>query len=350
VGGVKLNLNNEGEVTRAFLAIKESISAADFLGVTVQPMLKLDGYELIIGSSADPQFGPVLLFGTGGQLVEVLKDRCLGLPPLNTTLARRMMEQTKIYQALKGVRGRQSLNLAALEQLMVLFSQLVLEQPGIKEIEINPLLASSEGLIALDARVVLYHRDCKEEELPSSAIRPYPLQYVSCGKLKDGKEIVIRPIRPEDEPLVLNFCEALSEQSVYFRYFHLINIKSLVSHERLARICFIDYDREMALVADYENPDTKEHQILAIARLSKLHGSPQETELGLLVSDRLQRQGLGTMLGERLLEIGRQERLKVIIADILPENKPMQNLCQKLGFNLERNIDVVRAVYQISPD
>ncbi len=347
VGGVKLNLTNEEEVKEAFLAMQEDISATDFFGVTVQPMLKLEGYELIIGSSVDPQFGPVLLFGTGGQLVEVVQDRSLGLPPLNSTLARRMMEQTKIYQALKGVRGRKPVDLDALEQLIVLFSQLVIEQPGIKEIEINPLLASSEGLIALDARVVLYDRNVKEEDLPSSAIRPYPLQYVSCGKLKDGKEITIRPIRPEDEPLAVNFSRELSEQSVYNRYFHLINVQNLLSHERLARICFVDYDQEMALVANYENPETKEHEILAIARLSKVHGSPQQAELGLLVSDRQQRQGLGTILGERLLEIGRQEGLKFIIADILAENKPMQNLCQKLGFNLEKNIDVVRAVYQI---
>ena len=135
---------------------REKAGAEHFQGVTVQPMAKLDGYELIIGSSLDPQFGPVLLFGTGGQLVEVFKDRALALPPLNSTLARRMMEQTNIFNALKGVRGRKPVDLAALEELLVRFSQLVVEQPWIKEIDINPLLASPERLLALDARVVLH--------------------------------------------------------------------------------------------------------------------------------------------------------------------------------------------------
>ncbi len=140
-------------------AVTEKAGADHFDGVTVQPMAKLDGYELIIGSSLDPQFGPVLLFGAGGQLVEVFKDRALGLPPLNATLARRMMEQTNIFKALKGVRGRKPVDLAALEELLVRFSQLVEEQPWIKEIDINPLLASSERLLALDARVLLHGPD-----------------------------------------------------------------------------------------------------------------------------------------------------------------------------------------------
>ena len=155
-------------------AVTERHGAEHFQGVTVQPMVKLDGYELIIGSSLDPQFGPVLLFGTGGTLVEVFKDRALGLPPLNTTLARRMMEQTKIFEALEGVRGRKPVDLEALERLLVRFSQLVVEQRWIKEIDINPLLASPERIIALDARVVLHDPDIAEEDLPQSAIRPYP--------------------------------------------------------------------------------------------------------------------------------------------------------------------------------
>ena len=158
--------------------------AEHFQGVTVQPMVKLDGYELIIGSSLDPQFGPVLLFGTGGQLVEVFKDRSLGLPPLNTTLARRMMEQTKIITALKGVRGRQPVDLAALEQLLVRFSYLVVEQPWIKELDINPLLASADRLLALDARVIVHGHDIRDAEIPGPAIRPYPTQYITRGRPK----------------------------------------------------------------------------------------------------------------------------------------------------------------------
>ena len=144
--------------------------------------MKLEGYELIIGSSLDSQFGPVMLFGTGGQLVEVFKDRALALPPLNSTLARRMMEQTKIFTALKGVRGRKPVDIAALEELLVRFSQLVVEQPWIKEIDINPLLASSERLLALDARVVVHGPEVTEDELPEPAIHPYPVQLVRRGR------------------------------------------------------------------------------------------------------------------------------------------------------------------------
>src|SRR5512133_574499 len=183
VGGVKLNLQDAAAVEAAFEAIKKSVTekagAEHFLGVTVQPMIKLEGYEIIVGSSIDPQFGPVLLFGTGGQLVEVFKDRALALPPLNTTLARRMIERTKIYTALKGVRGRKPVDLAALEKLLVRYSQLVVEQRWIKELDINPLIASPEGLLALDGRVVLHPVDMPESALPKLAIRPYPNRYVS---------------------------------------------------------------------------------------------------------------------------------------------------------------------------
>jgi acetyltransferase len=172
------------------------------LGVTVQPMVTMEGYELIIGSSIDPQFGPVLLFGLGGQLVEVFKDSSLSLPPLNSTLARRMMERTNIYTALQGVRGRKSVDMEALEHLLVEFSQLVAEQRWIKEIDINPLIVSPEGLLALDARVLLHPAEVSEAQLPHLAIRPYPSQYMHEWTAMDGTPIVIRPIRAEDEPLI----------------------------------------------------------------------------------------------------------------------------------------------------
>src|SRR4051794_10557840 len=183
VGGVQLNLRDAEAVREAFRAIESSVreraGAEHFQGVTVQPMAKLDGYEIIVGSSLDPQFGPVLLFGTGAQLVEVFKDRALGLPPLNTTLARRMMEQTRIITALRGVRGRPPADLAALEQLLVRFSHLVVEQRWIKEIDINPLLAGPERLLALDARVIVHGPDVRQSDLPRPAIRPYPTQYIT---------------------------------------------------------------------------------------------------------------------------------------------------------------------------
>ena len=354
VGGVQLNLQNAESVKCAFQniekSVKEKAKAEDFLGVTVQPMIKTDGYELIIGSSLDPQFGPVLLFGAGGQLVEVFQDSSIALPPLNTTLARRMMEQTKIYKALQGVRGRKSIDIAALEQLMVEFSQLVVEQPGIKEIDINPLLAIPPtpihpgGLIALDARIVLHSADVEKHQLPKLAICPYPSQYISNWKLNNGTPITIRPIRPEDEPLMVEFHKTLSEESVYFRYFHLIKLSQRITHERLTRICFIDYDREMALVAEYQNPETEKREILAVGRLSKLHGS-NAAEFAMLVSDKFQDQGLGTELLRRLLEVGKNEKSCCIYADILADNSGMQRVCEKLGFQITNTSDttVLRA-------
>ena len=349
VGGVKLNLNNADAVRDAFHSIKNSIEAEHFLGVTVQAMAKLDGYELIIGSSIDEQFGPVLLLGTGGQLVEVFQDRALALPPLNTTLARRMMEQTRIYEALKGVRGQKAVDLTALAKLMVRFSQLVVEQPWIKEIDINPLLVSSDRLLALDARIILHDTDTSESQLPRIAIRPYPAQYIKPWTLNDGKTVTIRPIRPEDESLIVKFHQYISEESFYLRYFHLMKLQTRITHERLTPICFIDYDREMALVADYLDPDTGEREILGIGRLSKIYGT-KEAEFGMLVSDRYQGLGLGTELLHSLIDIGRQEQLNRITADILPQNYTMQHLCTKLGFNLQRNMDVVKAYLKLNLD
>jgi acetyltransferase len=342
VGGVQLNLRTASAVRQAWRAIETAVAkkagAQHFLGVTVQPMIKLDGYELILGSSIDPQFGPVLLFGTGGQLVEVYKDRALGLPPLNATLARRMMERTRIFAALKGIRGRQPVNITALEQTLVRFSQLVIEQPWIAEIDINPLLVSSERIFALDARVVLHDPATPPKKLPKPAIRPYPIQYVTSAQLANKTPVVIRPIRPEDEPLMVKFHETLSEESVYHRYFSALKLSQRVAHERLTRICFNDYDREIALVAEYTDAKTGRREILGVGRLSKVHGA-NEAEFALLVSDRWQKQGLGTELLRRLVQIARDEKLTRLTADIMADNHAMQHISRKVGFKLEHHPD-----------
>ncbi|MDP8947908.1 MAG: bifunctional acetate--CoA ligase family protein/GNAT family N-acetyltransferase [Actinomycetota bacterium] len=343
VGGVRLNLQSAEEVRRTYeemeRSISENFSPEDFAGATVQPMVSLEGYELIIGSSLDPQFGPVLLFGSGGQLVEVYRDRALALPPLTTTLARRTMEQTRISEALKGVRGRAPVDTAALEKLFVRFSQLVVEQPWIKELDINPLLVSPERLISLDARVVLHDPETEEENLPRTAIRPYPTQYIWAEEARDGEPVTIRPIRPEDEPLMVKFHETLSSESVYMRYFHMLNLSYRTAHERLTRICFIDYDREMALVAERKDPDTGEKEIMGVARLSRLVSEAAAAEFSVLVSDRFQRRGVGPLLLSKLLSVGRAEGLRRITADILFENYPMQRISRDLGFHLHRDTE-----------
>jgi acetyltransferase len=356
VGGVRLNVADPDDARAAFAAIEASVAEkggpGHFLGVTVQPMAGrlADAYELIVGSTVDPQFGPVLLFGTGGRLVEVFKDRALALPPLNTTLARRLMEHTRIYTALKGVRGRDPVDLPALEALLVRFGRLVVEQPWVREIDINPLLAAPgpDGLLALDARVILHDPATPEDALPRPAIRPYPVRYVSPWTTRAGREVLIRPIRPEDEPLMVRFHEGLSDRSVAYRYFHAMKLSARVAHERLTRICFLDYDREIALVAEARDPRTGAREVLAVGRLGKIHGT-NDAEFALLVADHAQGQGLGTELLARLVRIGRDEHLARITGEILPENTEMQRVCENVGFRLEHDAgdSVVRAVIDL---
>ena len=343
VGGVKLNLQDEAAVRSAYRAIASSVAEKagpeHFSGVAVQPMVKLDGYELILGSSVDPQFGPVILFGSGGQLVEVYGDRALALPPLNTTLAQRLMEQTRIFTALQGVRGRKPVNMAALENLLVRFSQLVLERRWIAEIDINPLLASPERMLALDARIVLHGPNVTLDQLPKPAIRPYPSQYVSSWTMQDGTQVTIRPIRPEDEPLISKFHETLSDRSVYLRYFSSLSLSRRVAHERLLRICFGDYDREMVLVAEHTDPGTGERRIIGVGRMNKLH-SRNEAEVAALVSDQYQRLGLGHELLRRVVQIARDEKVGVVSAEMLPDNIAMRAVFKRLGFHIRADEDL----------
>lgn len=343
VGGVKLNLGSVESVEKAYHEIYESVKKLagekHFQGVTVQPMIKLDGYELILGSAIDAQFGPVLLFGSGGQLVEVYKDRALALPPLTTIFARHMMEQTKIYEALKGVRGRKAIDLHKLEQILVQFSNLIIEQPWIQECDINPLLASPDRLIALDARILLHDPKTKWEDLPKPAIRPYPAQYVESWQLKNGTPVTIRPIRPEDEPLMVQFHKDLSQETVRQRYLKALHYDERVAHNRLLRICFNDYDREIALLVE------KEGEILGVIRLSKIPGT-QDASFALMVKDGWQNKGIGTKLMQKLLEAAHNEKVERIEAYMLKENTEMQKLCQHFGFRLETQGEYVFVEYR----
>jgi acetyltransferase len=336
VGGVRLDLQSADQVRAAYQQIEESVTAKvgaeSFCGVSVQPMLRRDGLELILGSCLDPQFGPVILFGSGGVRVEIYGDRALALPPLNTTLAQRMMEQTKIYWALKGGRGRQPVELGALERLLVRFSQLVVEQPWIKEIDINPLLATSERITALDARVILHEPERNFLDLPRPAIRPYPAQYIWEWHMKDGTPVTIRPIRPEDEPLMVKFHATLSERSVYLRYFCSLSLSTRVEHERLVRICFASYDRGFALVADHVNPEDGQHEVIGVGRFSAINRS--EAEAAVLVSDRWHGRGLGTELLASVARVAREEKFRKLSGEILRDNLPTQAIFKKVGFKL----------------
>lgn len=336
VGGVKLNLRNENDVIQAFNDIQASVSslvgAQHFQGVTVQRMIhRGEGYELIVGSSIDEQFGPVILFGTGGQLVEVFKDRALALPPLNANLASILIQKTKIYDALQGVRGRQSVDIHALEGLLVRFSQLIVENRWIKECDINPLLISSDEMIALDARIVLHDVDLPEEKLPELAIRPYPSEYMASCNLKNGTALTLRPIQPEDESLVAAFHKQLSEHSVRQRYFEFLSLDERIAHERLVRICFNDYDREFAIVAEVLHSPKQDSSIIGIARLSRIAGT-NSAQFKVIISDAYHNLGVGTLLLKHLINIARQENMHSIDGKILSENIGMIKICHNLGF------------------
>ena len=258
------------------------------------------------------------------------------------------MEQTRIYAALKTPRAGLAVNVSLLEQVLVRFSQMVVEQHRIKEIDINPVLASPEGVLALDARILLHGREIADQDLPRPVIKPYPSQYVSRWKTKNGLEILFRPIRPEDEPMMVKFHETLSDESVYWRYFHLENLSTRVAHDRLMRKCFIDYDCEMALVADYAAPDTSEREILAVGRLSKSR-TGREAEVAVLVSDKYQRHGLGSELLRRLIQVARDEKLDEIVANILPENHSMRALADRFGFAVRPSDDPTVVVAFLKP-
>jgi acetyltransferase len=338
-GGVALNIVDDAGVRDAFLRIKNNAQSYarkhqmtdDFVGVTVQPMVRAKGHELIVGSSMDVQFGPVILFGAGGVLVEVYKDRALGLPPLNRVLARRLIERTRIYQALQGIRGERPVPLDQLEALLVHFSYLLCDFPEIQEIDINPLLASPDGLLALDARVLLIPPGQQSAKL---TIEPYPNHLASKWTLANGTQIMIRPIRPEDEPLIIAHHGTLSEQSIRMRFFSMVKT---LSRDSLIRLCNLDYAREMALVAERKNAQGEPE----IVGVSRYYLNPQTglAEFAVIVNDAFQGQGLGQHLMERLIAVARERSVRRLVGSVLRENQRMLALVKDLGFHEAGSID-----------
>lgn len=353
VGGVRLGLRSAQSVALAFDEIHASVieraGPHAFQGVTVQPMIDTrEGYELIFGATLDPDFGPVIMFGSGGQLVEVFNDTALALPPLSDALARQTIAKTKVAKAFAGVRGRAPVDVDALAQMLVRFSELVLEQPRIQEIEINPLVVGPGGIVALDARVVLHPAAIPDAKLPVSAIRPYPSQYIDTWTDRTGLTLHIRPIRPDDEPMMAPFHAALSEDSVYHRYAHVLPLQQRVSHERLARLCFIDYSRQIALLALKTNEAGVE-EIVGIGRLI-MESETNQAEFALLISDTFQGHGLGKEILRRLVEIAKSEGVDRVIGYILCDNRSMLAICSGLGFrhHLRLGDELVHSVIELS--
>jgi acetyltransferase len=312
---------------------KEVLAAYGFPALDGPAQAGVNWYELQIGSRNDPEFGPVLWFGLGGRSAELCAHQVVGLPPLNATLARRMVERSPFFAGLKAQADRGQLSLTTLDAALVRLSQLVIEHPGIKAVQIAPLAVSTWGAFARNARIELHGPELDEDHLPKSAFRPFPARYVSEWATKGGDTVTLRPIRAEDEPLIAAFHAQLSDETVYQRYFQVVKLDRRTAHEALIHACFVDYDREMVLVAERRDPSNGARSIVAVANLSKLPRK-KKAEISVLVSDAYQRQGLGFELVRRLVDVARDERLEQVEATTLTDNRGMCAVFERLGFTL----------------
>jgi len=333
-GGVLLNLRDQASVRKAFRQLDQ---LAAFLKdqnahIIIQPMVLKQGYELVVGSKKDPTFGSVILFGTGGELLEAVEDYSIGLPPLNQALARRMMEETKIFRYLQKNKHYEK-TLKYLEEILVRFSHLIIHFPHIKEIDVNPFFITEKEGFVLDASILL-EADVLDGFVPIRgdfcpphlSICPYPDQYIDIFKSKDGPSVIIRPIRPEDEPLLDELLRTSSENTLMMRFFRKITD---MSHEELTRYCHVDYDREMSFVAVVREGDHE--KIIAEVRISRLPDL-ENAEMAIVVGDRWQGQGIGKALCMHSLKIAMETGIKKMWMDILLINSRMLNGAEKMGF------------------
>ena len=342
-GGVVLNINSDSEVQEAFDKILFSTIKAHskkaFLGVCVQKMIKDKGFELILGSLKDNEFGPVILFGTGGELVEVYNDKALALHPLNSNLANKLMQNTKIYKALLGYRSRKKIDIKLLEEIIVKFSNLITSYNEIKEFDINPLFVFENKIVALDARIVLHQ---KNEKIIDAAIRGYPIEYVKEVNLKNDLKTIFRPILPQDESLLKEFYSDISSKSLKETYLKVLHYDELTAHERLFRICFTDYDREIVLVVE----DKKTNKIIGIARLTKLLSS-KNAKFAILIKDKYHKMGIGSKLLKNLIEISKNEKIEFLISKMFKSNIAMQKICKKLNFKFKMEDGIITGIKKI---
>jgi len=330
--GVCLNLINGKEVKDAFEMILENAIAynpqAKIEGVTIQAMAESPDFELILGTKKDRDFGPVILFGMGGILTEVLQDSAIALPPLNRLLAKRLMKETKIYQLLKGYRNIPPANIQLLEEILIRLAQLVTDFPEIEELDINPLFVKENDACVVDARILL--KPLQTQAPLHLVISPYPDQYEGNARTTMGVDLFVRPIRPEDAPLLVELFESLSPKSVYMRFFS--PLKHL-SHSMLARFTQIDYDREIALVA---LPDSRlKEKMLGVARVIN-ERNQKHAEFSVVVADQWQGKGIGSELLKRCLAIAKQRNIETVWGSVLAENLQMLKLGKKLGFKVSR--------------
>jgi acetyltransferase len=334
VGGVALDLQDEAMVRDAFRRItasaRERMPHAHIEGVTVQEMASThDAVELILGTKKDPTFGTVLMVGSGGVAAELFADRVLGFPPLNERLCRRMLESLKVWPLLQGYRGKPAANVEKLIEVLIRLSYLVADYPEIGELDVNPLLVNPSDAVALDARVVLDREIISQPIKPYShlALRPYPEEFVHEITLADTP-LTLRPIKPEDEPMWFELLESCSKESLYTRFRAFINWKT---HQVASRYCFIDYEREIAIVAEVVEKGIR--KLLGVGRLIA-EADLQSVEYAVLVTDAWQNKGLGSVLTRYCVDIARDWGMKRIIAHTNSDNPRMVAVFRKLGFEI----------------
>ncbi|MGP8069843.1 MAG: bifunctional acetate--CoA ligase family protein/GNAT family N-acetyltransferase [Candidatus Bathyarchaeia archaeon] len=336
IGGVITGLDSAQAVKDAYKAIidrgHKTKPEAKIDGVYVQKMASEIDYELILGAKKDRDFGSVILFGMGGTAVELINDVSIGLAPLNQILAHRVIEETKIYKALsKGLRNKKPVDLRPLEEIMVRFSNLIVDFPEISEMDINPLIASHGEFTVLDARMIIDPSALDHAETyPHLVIMPYPSKYVMPWKLEDGTDVTLRPIKPEDEPMEDEFIRNLSTETSRFRFFQII--KDL-PHDALVRFCNIDYDREMAIIAETREGDRNLE--IGVSRLI-LEANKKRGEFAVVVADKYQGKGLGVKLVDMLIGFAKEKGIETIYGGVMAENIRMIRLCEKLGFSTRR--------------
>lgn len=332
-GGVKLNLMNAAAVRAAYHEIIEEVKAhrpdARVDGIAIQPMVrKPNGRELMVGVISDPVFGPVISFGAGGTAVEVLGDRAIALPPLNNFLVKELISGTRIAKLLGAFRHMPPVQMEALESLLLRVSEMVCELPWLKEMDINPLIVDEQGLLAVDARVVVDYAPVSADRYAHMAIHPYPAHLVTHWQLPDGTGVTIRPMRPEDAAIEQEFVRNLSEEAKYFRFMHAVQE---LSEDMLVRFTQLDYDRELALIAVTEEKGREVE--IGVCRYA-INPDGETCEFALVVSDQWQHKAIGHRLMGSLFDAARSKGLKTMEGEVLANNHNMLKLVATLGFTI----------------
>lgn len=347
VGGVILNIVNKTEAKNAFNKIMKSASEkapdADIRGIFVEQMMKRK-YELIIGCKKDPIFGPTIVFGMGGVAVEIFKDTRVGLPPLNMALAMRIIEDTKIYKLIKGYRGMPGADIQAIQFLLYKFAYLIMDFPQISEIDINPFGVDERGGVVLDAKVMLdeSEKDAPENTSKHLVISPYPTEYTTEFIMNNGQKAILRAIKPEDELMEKEMFGNFSERTQRFRFFQLIKD---ISHEELIRYTQIDYDREIAIIAEVEENGKK--MMAGVVRLIADQYN-EDAEFAIVVADPWQNLGLGNKFTDYIHKIAKERGIQKITANILAQNHIMLHMFRKRGFTMVKQEDSFYAELDIS--